>query len=122
MKSPAPRTPRDHVKIGEQLSLVVSGFNPVRRSIEVSILPIEKLAASKPSRAAKQQPRAARPATKSGSEAARPATKSSGDATRPAAKSGSEAARPAAKSGSEAARPATKSRIVRGLRRRRRPD
>ncbi|MFZ9730003.1 MAG: S1 RNA-binding domain-containing protein [Ilumatobacteraceae bacterium] len=111
MKSPAPRTPRDHVKIGEQLSLVVSGFNPVRRSIEVSILPIEKLAASKPSRAAKQQTRATRPATKS-----------SGDAARPAAKSGSEAARPAAKSASDATRPATKSRVVRGLRRRRRPD
>ncbi|MFZ9706687.1 MAG: hypothetical protein ACO3CG_02500, partial [Ilumatobacteraceae bacterium] len=83
----------------------------VRRSIEVSILPIEKLAASKPSRAAKQQTRATRPATKS-----------SGDAARPAAKSGSEAARPAAKSGSDATRPATKSRVVRGLRRRRRPD
>ena len=100
MKSPAPRTPRDHVKIGEQLSLVVSGFNPARRSIEVSILPIEKQAASKPSRAVKQQSRTARPATKSSGEAARPATKSSGEATRPA----------------------TKSRIVRGLRRRRRPD
>ena len=89
MKSPAPRTPRDHVKIGEQLSLVVSGFNPARRSIEVSILPIEKQTASKPSRGAKQQ-----------SRTSRPSAKLSGDA----------------------ARPATKSRIVRGLRRRRRPD
>ena len=111
MQSPPPRTPRDHVKIGEQLALVVSGFNPARRSIEVSLLPVEKQAASKPLRTAKQQSRTARPAAKSGSEAARPATKS-----------GSEAARPATKSGSEAARPAAKSRIVRGLRRRRRPD
>jgi hypothetical protein len=112
MKSPAPRTPRDHVKIGEQLSLVVSGFNPARRSIEVSLMPVEKSAASKPSRAGKQQARTA----------ARPAAKSSSDAARPATKSSSDAARPATKSSSDAARPATKSRIVRGLRRRRRPD
>lgn len=42
MKSPPPRTPREQVKIGEQLSLTVSGFNPSRRSIEVSLLPVEK--------------------------------------------------------------------------------
>jgi len=42
MKSPAPRTPREHVKIGEQLSLAVSDFNPSRRSIEVSLLPVDK--------------------------------------------------------------------------------
>ncbi len=45
MKSPAPRTPREHVKISEQLSLVVSGFTQSRRSIEVSLLPVDKLAA-----------------------------------------------------------------------------
>ena len=100
MKSPAPRTPRDHVKIGEPLSLAVSGFNPGRRSIEVSLLPVEKQAPSRPSRAPKPPSRSA---------ATRPATKS-GDAARPATKSG------------DAARPAAKSRIVRGLRRRRRPD
>lgn len=42
MSAPAPRTPREHVKIGEQLTLVVSDFNNSRRSIEVSLLPIEK--------------------------------------------------------------------------------
>jgi hypothetical protein len=58
MKSPAPRTPREHVKIGEQLSLVVSGFNAARRSIEVSVLPVER-PASKPSRAPRQKARTA---------------------------------------------------------------
>lgn len=42
MKSPAPRTPREHVKVGEQLALIVSDFNQSRRSIEVSLLPVEK--------------------------------------------------------------------------------
>ena len=67
MKSPAPRTPREHVKIGEQLALTVSGFNPARRSIEVSLLPVEKLA-TKP-------PRGAKPAR---------ATRNAGDGARPA--------------------------------------
>jgi hypothetical protein len=67
MKSPAPRTPREHVKIGEQLALTVSGFNPARRSIEVSLLPVEK-PATKP-------PRGAKPARTS---------RNAGDATRPA--------------------------------------
>ncbi|NDG77122.1 MAG: S1 RNA-binding domain-containing protein [Acidimicrobiia bacterium] len=48
MKSPPPRTPREHVKIGESLVLTVSGFNPARRSIEVSLLPVEKLATKAP--------------------------------------------------------------------------
>ena len=47
MKSPPPRTPREHVKIGEQLALSVSGFTPSRRSIEVSLLPVEKEAQTK---------------------------------------------------------------------------
>jgi len=47
MKSPPPRTPREHVKIGEQLALLVSGFTPSRRSIEVSLLPVEKEVPSK---------------------------------------------------------------------------
>jgi hypothetical protein len=67
MKSPAPRTPREHVKIGEQLALTISGFNPARRSIEVSLLPVEK-PATKPSRGAKP----AR-ATRNAGDGARPA-------------------------------------------------
>jgi hypothetical protein len=46
MKTPAPRTPREQVKIGESLALVVSDFTQSRRSIEVSLLPVEKLAKS----------------------------------------------------------------------------
>lgn len=72
MKSPAPRTPREHVKIGEQLALTVSGFNPGRRSIEVSLLPVEKSAETKPA--------------KGGRSGARPTPKSN-DASRPSAKS-----------------------------------
>lgn len=58
MKSPAPRTPREHVKIGEQLALVVSGFNAARRSIEVSVLPLERPAPKAP-RAPRQKTRPA---------------------------------------------------------------
>jgi len=101
MKSPAPRTPREHVKIGEQLSLVVSGFNTARRSIEVSLLPVEKQASAKQSRG----PRA-----------------SQRGSTKVSAKSAGEAARPSAKSAGEAARPSAKSRAARVLRRRRRPE
>lgn len=72
MKSPAPRTPREHVKIGEQLVLTVSGFNPGRRSIEVSLLPVEKSAASKPAKGG----RAGGRATPKASEASRPSAKS----------------------------------------------
>lgn len=37
MSKPAPRSARDHVKLGQQVSLVVASFTPSRRSIEVSI-------------------------------------------------------------------------------------
>jgi hypothetical protein len=56
MAAPAPRTPREHVKIGEQLSLVVSDFTQSRRSIEVSLLPVEKLPAVKTAKSAKRTP------------------------------------------------------------------
>ena len=56
MAAPAPRTPREHVKIGEQLSLVVSDFTQSRRSIEVSLLPVEKLPAAKTAKPAKRTP------------------------------------------------------------------
>lgn len=38
MASPAPRSAREHVKLGQQVSLVVASFTPSRRSIEVSIV------------------------------------------------------------------------------------
>lgn len=63
MKAPPPRTPREHVKIGENLSLSVSGFNPARRSIEVSLLPVDKPAAAKPARSAKSAARSPRQTT-----------------------------------------------------------
>lgn len=56
MKSPAPRTPREHVKIGDALTLSVSDFNQSRRSIEVSLMPVEKQSASKPAKPAKRMP------------------------------------------------------------------
>jgi hypothetical protein len=56
MAAPAPRAPREHVKIGEQLSLVVSDFTQSRRSIEVSLLPVEKLPAVKTAKSAKRTP------------------------------------------------------------------
>ena len=92
MQSPAPRTPREHVKIGEQLTLTVTGFNPARRSIEVSLLPVEKTAT--------RPPRGAKPAR---------TARTSSDSTR------------TSRNATDGARPA-KPRITRGLRRRRRPD
>ena len=56
MKSPAPRTPREHVKIGDALTLSVSDFNQSRRSIEVSLMPVEKQSASKATKPAKRLP------------------------------------------------------------------
>lgn len=38
MADPAPRSAREFVKIGQQLSLTVAGFTPARRSIEVGIV------------------------------------------------------------------------------------
>ncbi|MEY3977612.1 MAG: hypothetical protein RLZZ284_468 [Actinomycetota bacterium] len=92
MKSPPPRTPREHVKIGESLVLTVSGFNPARRSIEVSLLPVEKLATKAPR----------------GAKTARPARqpRPGGDGSRQP------------RSGGDGSRQAKS----RGLRRRRRPD
>ncbi len=56
MKSPAPRTPREQVKIGDPLTLSVSDFNQSRRSIEVSLMPVEKPAVSKAAKPAKRLP------------------------------------------------------------------
>ena len=70
MKDPAPRTPREHVRIGQGLSLAVSGFNDARRSIEVSLMPVEH--AVVPKVPAKQSTRSVgKPSTKS----TRPLTK-----------------------------------------------
>ena len=38
MANPAPRSAREFVKIGQQLSLLVAGFTPARRSIEVGLV------------------------------------------------------------------------------------
>jgi predicted RNA-binding protein with RPS1 domain len=56
MKSPAPRTPREHVKIGDALTLSVSDFNQSRRSIEVSLMSVEKQSTAKAAKPAKRLP------------------------------------------------------------------
>lgn len=38
MANPAPRSAREHVKLGQQVSLAVASFTPSRRSIEVSVV------------------------------------------------------------------------------------
>lgn len=38
MANPTPRSAREHVKLGQQVSLVVASFTPSRRSIEVGIV------------------------------------------------------------------------------------
>ena len=57
MAAPAPRTPREHVKIGEPLSLVVSDFTQSRRSIEVSLLAVAKIAPEAAPRRRAKSPR-----------------------------------------------------------------
>lgn len=41
MANPAPRSARDHVKLNQQVSLVVASFTPSRRSVEVGIVGVE---------------------------------------------------------------------------------
>jgi hypothetical protein len=38
MADPAPRSARHHVKIGDALSLVVDGFTPERRGVDVGVV------------------------------------------------------------------------------------
>lgn len=104
MRTPPPRTPREHVKIGEQLSLTVSGFNPSRRSIEVSLVSIDKPAGRTPSR-----PRTKSPTRPQSRTQPRPQSKST---TRAAGDSGKAATRTA----SEVVK---RSRVARVLKRRR---
>ena len=90
MKDPAPRTPREHVRIGEALSLAVSGYNDARRSIEVSLMPVDRAVVTRP---------VAKPAQRGPAKAAakptpKPATKS---APKPVAKQPSKPATRAAK-------------------------
>ena len=41
MANPTPRSARDHVKLNQQVSLVVASFTPSRRSVEVGIVGVE---------------------------------------------------------------------------------
>lgn len=41
MAKPAPRSAREHVKLGATLSLVVAGFTPSRRSVELSVAGVD---------------------------------------------------------------------------------
>ncbi len=90
MKDPAPRTPREHVRIGQALSLAVSGYNDARRSIEVSLMPVDRAVVTKP--AAKPAQRG--PARASAKPLPKPATK---QAPKPAAKPAPKPATRAAK-------------------------
>ncbi len=90
MKDPAPRTPREHVRIGQALSLAVSGYNDARRSIEVSLMPVDRAVVTKP--AAKPAHRG--PARASAKPLPKPATK---QAPKPAAKPAPKPATRAAK-------------------------
>lgn len=42
MANPVPRSARDHVKLDQQLALVVASFTPSRRSVEVGIVGVEQ--------------------------------------------------------------------------------
>lgn len=52
MANPAPRSAREHVKLGAALSLVVVGYTPARRSVELAVVGLE------PSTTVKTQSRA----------------------------------------------------------------
>lgn len=45
MAKPVPRSAREHVKLGQQVSLVVASFTPSRRSIEVGIVGVAPVSA-----------------------------------------------------------------------------
>jgi hypothetical protein len=65
MANPAPRSARDFVKIGQQVSLVVSSFTASRRSIDVGIVgPVTAVKKAVPVKKSKKRPAAvqARPA------------------------------------------------------------
>jgi ribosomal protein S1 len=44
MASPTPRSAREHVKLGASLNLVVVGYTPSRRSVELAVSGMENLA------------------------------------------------------------------------------
>ncbi|MFM9093950.1 MAG: hypothetical protein ACKORD_03600 [Acidimicrobiaceae bacterium] len=44
MASPTPRSAREHVKLGASLNLVVVGYTPSRRSVELAVSGMETLA------------------------------------------------------------------------------
>jgi ribosomal protein S1 len=65
MANPAPRSAREFVKIGQQVSLVVSSFTASRRSIDVGIVgPVTAVKKAVPVKKSKKRPAAvqARPA------------------------------------------------------------
>ena len=47
MANPIPRSAREHVKLGAVLSLVVVGYTPSRRSVELAVFGMESLATQK---------------------------------------------------------------------------
>ena len=49
MANPTPRSAREHVKLGAVLSLVVVGYTPSRRSVELAVFGMESLATQKAS-------------------------------------------------------------------------
>ncbi|MEO8363612.1 MAG: S1 RNA-binding domain-containing protein [Ilumatobacteraceae bacterium] len=54
MANPAPRSARDHVKLNQQVSLVVASFTPSRRSVEVGVVGVE-LPATQASKSSKKR-------------------------------------------------------------------
>ena len=69
MANPAPRSAREHVKLGQSVSLVVSSFVASRRSIDVAIagitVPEKKASSSAAGKAKKKKKRqSAQPARK----------------------------------------------------------
>ncbi|NDD73319.1 MAG: S1 RNA-binding domain-containing protein [Actinobacteria bacterium] len=44
MANPTPRSAREHVKLGASMNLVVVGYTPSRRSVELAVFGMENLA------------------------------------------------------------------------------
>jgi len=47
MANPAPRSAREHVKLGASLSLVIVGYTPSRRSVELAVSGVEPVPAQR---------------------------------------------------------------------------
>lgn len=55
MANPVPRSAREHVKLGASLNLVIVGYTPSRRSVELGVFGVEPASTQRTARASTQR-------------------------------------------------------------------